>query len=69
MPVHRPEDVQRTHAIESLGALARDIAHPVAVCYRALREHGLDRRDARVIAIAFMRTLLARISPTEHPKP
>lgn len=57
----RPEDVQRTHAVDTLGALARDLAHPVAVFYRALREEGLDRDDARALAIGFLQHMLGQI--------
>ncbi|MCO4101114.1 MAG: hypothetical protein HEQ38_17305 [Gemmatimonas sp.] len=61
---HRPEDVQRTHAVETLGGLARDIAHPVAVFYRALRDEGLSPEDARAITGEFIAHLLGQI-----PKP
>jgi hypothetical protein len=60
----RPEDVQRTHAVDTLGALARDLAHPVAVFYRALREEGLERDDARALAVGFLQHMLGQI-----PKP
>lgn len=63
MPPARPEDVQRTHAVETLGALARDVAHPVATFYRACREDGLDRDDARALAGEFLRLLLSHLSP------
>jgi hypothetical protein len=62
--MHRPEDVQRTHAVETLGGLARDIAHPVAVFYRALRAEGIERDDARALAGEFIRHLLGKI-PSE----
>ena len=62
--MHRPEDVQRTHAVETLGGLARDIAHPVAVFYRALRDEGIERDDARAITGEFIAHLLGQI-----PKP
>jgi hypothetical protein len=65
MPRARPEDVQRTHAVDTLGALARDVAHPVATFYRACRENeGLDRDDARALAGEFLRLLLSHLSPT-----
>lgn len=58
---HRPEDVQRTHAVETLGGLARDIAHPVAVFYKALREEGLEVDDARALTGALIQHLLGQI--------
>lgn len=61
MPRHRPEDVQRTHAVETLGALARDLAHPVAVFYRGLRAEGVDVADARALTAAFLRKLMGDV--------
>ncbi len=61
----RPEDVQRTHAVDTLGALARDVAHPVATFYRELRKEGMDRDDARHFTRAFMHKLFGDIDRTK----
>jgi hypothetical protein len=61
MPTRRPEDVQRTHAIDTLGALARDLAHPVAAFYKGLLAEGIEPADARRFTRAFLRELVGQI--------
>lgn len=54
-PVNR---VLKARGVELLGAVARDLAHPVATYYRTLRAEGLDVDDARHLAVDFARKLL-----------
>lgn len=58
----RPEDVQRTHAVDTLGGVARDLSHPVAVYFRALVEEGLAPDEALYLAADFARKLLDDIT-------
>lgn len=60
----RPEDAQRTHAMDTLIALARDMAPVVGAFYRGLRDDGMDRADALVLSGKFLRHLFGQV-----PKP
>ncbi len=54
----RPEDAQRTHAVDQLGSVARDLAHPVAQFYAGLLAEGVAPADAQALAGQFIRQLL-----------
>lgn len=53
-----PEEAKRAHGVEILGGVARNMAHPVATYYRALRDEGMERDDARYLAADFARKFL-----------
>lgn len=53
-----PEDAKRARGVELLGAVARQVAHPVATYYRALRDEGVPPEDARFLAAEFGKKLL-----------
>lgn len=53
-----PRQVRQARGSELLGAVARQVAHPVAAYYRALREEGVPSEDARFLASEFGKKLL-----------
>lgn len=57
-----PDAWKRAHGIEQLGAIAGELAHPVAVFYQGLRENGVDEDTAVKLSEAFMRKLLGDFS-------
>lgn len=59
MPPRRPEDARRTHSIDQLGGISRDLAVPVAAFYRALRADKIERDDAIALTGEYLRQLLA----------
>jgi predicted DNA-binding protein len=58
-----PEEAKRTHAVDTLGAVARDLSHPVAVYFRSLLEEGLETDEALYLAADFARKLLDDCNP------
>lgn len=62
MPRINPEDAQRRHRTDILGAVSRELAHPVATFYRALREEGIERDVAVQLAAEYSRILLDAIA-------
>jgi hypothetical protein len=57
-----PDAWKRAHGVEQLGAIAGELAHPVAVFYQGLRDNGVDEETAVKISEAFMRKLLGDFS-------
>lgn len=56
--VKEPNEVRRIHALDTLSALARDVASPVAAFYRQLRDsEGLSREEAVPLAAALTRAI------------
>jgi hypothetical protein len=53
-----PEEAKRSHQVEVLGGVARDLAHPVAVYFRALLDEGLRTDEALHLAADFARKIL-----------
>lgn len=53
-----PDAWKRAHGVEQLGAIAGELAHPVAVFYQALRDNGVNEEPALRLADLFMRKLL-----------
>lgn len=57
-----PDEAKRTHAVDTLGAVARDLSHPVATYFRALCDEGLEPDEALYLAADFARKLLDDIA-------
>lgn len=61
MPRINPEDAQRRHRTDILGAVSREIAHPVATFYRGLLDEGLAPDVAVQLTAEYTRLLLDAI--------
>jgi hypothetical protein len=61
-----PTDPRRVHHWDTLIALSRDLAAPMAVFYRECRAHGMDAEAARVVTVALLTLFVAPIPPTQE---
>lgn len=62
MPRITPDDAQRRQRTDTLGAVSRELAHPVATFYRALLDEDIAPDVALQLTAEYTRILLDAIA-------